>query len=198
MHMIAYIYNNKERGIRFSHLGEAEPIVFSDASNKPDPEDGLCRYGYYLQMSGGPVAYSSKKLVHVGLSAFHNEYMALRYAACVAMWSKQLLQEIGCEFLVKRPIRVYGDNLAANKLTKEHFIGTGNQYIYTPYFYTQELVDDAHITEVLHVPTKINIADLHTKSVARQTIKELVPKANGYEPEWTTDLNLPKRWMKDD
>jgi len=109
------------------------------------------------------------------------------------MWGKQLLNEIGCEFLVTRPIRIYGDNMAANKLTKEHFIGTGNQYIYTPYFYIQELVNNAHITDVMHVPTKINISDLHTKSVARQTVQMLVPKANGYDPTWTHVLTLPKR-----
>ena len=56
-----------------------QPAVFSDASNKPDPFDGLSRYGFSVTMSGGPISFGSKKLPHVGLSAFHNEYMALRY-----------------------------------------------------------------------------------------------------------------------
>ena len=60
----------------------------------------------------------------------------VRYAACHAMWIRQLLSEIGCKHMVREPTRIYGDNQAANKLTKAHFndISTGNQYIkfYTP------------------------------------------------------------------
>ena len=143
-----------------------DPVVFSDASNKPDVNDGLSRYGYMVQMSGGPIAVTSKKLAHVGLSAFHNEYMALRYAACHAMWIRQLLSEnlIGCKHMVREPTRKYGDNQAANKLTKAYFISTGNQYMYTPYFYIQELVKSREI-EVPYVNTKINIADIYTDQV---------------------------------
>lgn len=48
MHMIAYIYQNRHQGIKFSKISENRPVVLSDASNKPDPDDGLCRYGYFL------------------------------------------------------------------------------------------------------------------------------------------------------
>jgi len=183
MHMIKWMYDNRARGIRFSKHSPNIPIVFSDASNKPDPNDGLSRYGYFLQMAGGPVAYGSKKLAHVGLSAFHNEYMALRHAASVTVWAYNILREIGMQHMVAEPIRVYGDNLAANKLTKDHFIGSGNQYIYLPYFWTQELVKNKIIT-VPHVSTKHNIADLHTKSVDPVTVRTLVGKACGLEPDW--------------
>ena len=45
------------------------------------------------------MATVSKKLAHVGLSAFHNEYMALRHAASMAMWMRNILTEINCEFM---------------------------------------------------------------------------------------------------
>ena len=70
--------------------------------------------------------------------------------------------------MVREPTRIYGDNQAANKLTKAQFVSTGNQYIYTPYFYVQELVKSREI-EVPYVNTKINIADIQTKSVTTQT-----------------------------
>ena len=91
--------------------------------------------------------------------------------------------------MVREPTRIYGDNQAANKLTKAHFISTGNQYIYTSYFWIQELVKNGNVC-VPYVNTKVNISDIHTKSVTTQVIKELVTKACGYEHKWLHDLML--------
>lgn len=187
MHMIAYMYHKRHKGIRFSKTEVKEPVVFSDASNKPDQYDGLCRYGYFVQMAGGPVAFGSKKLAHVGLSAFHNEYMALRHAASTTVWIRNLLKEVGCSHMVAAPTKVYGDNLAANKLCRDHFVTTGNQYVYLPYFWTRELVKRGEIV-VPHVSTKDNIADLHTKSVSKEVVHMLRAKACGYEPRWLEEL----------
>ena len=88
MQMIQWMYDNKDRGIIFSSIGNDKPVVFSDASNKPDIYDGLSHYGFCLMFKGGPIASTSKKLAHVGLSSFHNEYMAMRYAASYAVWFK--------------------------------------------------------------------------------------------------------------
>ena len=98
MHMMAYMRFNKEKGIKFHCNGNDEPIIFSDAAFNPDPVDGLSQYGYCAMWMGGPIASVSKKLV--GLSSFHNEYMAIRHAAAEAMWVRQLLTEIGCECIV--------------------------------------------------------------------------------------------------
>ena len=114
--------------------------------------------------------------------------MALRYAASVGVWCSHLLKEIGMAHLVRTPIRVYGDNIAANNLSSQHMISSGNQYIYVPYFWIQELVRDKIITPPMHVPTKNNIADLHTKSVDRQTVANLLPKLKGDDPTWTLVL----------
>lgn len=73
LHMVAGIYKHKNRGIMFTSGVQDNPVIVSDASNKPDQQDGLVRYGYFAMMAGGPVAFASKKLAHVGLSAFHNE-----------------------------------------------------------------------------------------------------------------------------
>ena len=73
--------------------------------------------------------------------------------------------------------------LQANRLTAEDFISTNNQYIYLPYHWTKELVKKK-IIKVPYVCTKMNIADLMTKSVPRETLKALRDKLCGYESEW--------------
>ena len=45
MHVVSYMYQQRERGIKFSSEAPPQPVVFSDASNKPDKADGLSRYG---------------------------------------------------------------------------------------------------------------------------------------------------------
>ena len=79
--MLTYMLQRKTRGIRFSSKASGVLIAFADASNKPDPTDGKCQYGYNIQVQGGPVVAVSKKANHVGQSAAHNEYMALCMAA---------------------------------------------------------------------------------------------------------------------
>ena len=195
MHMIAWMYTQRERGIRFSKDAPVEPTVFTDASNKPDVFDGLCRYGHCTMVAGGPVTWSSKKLAHVGLSAFHNEYMALRHAASQAVWLYNISKEIGCAYMTHKPIKVYGDNLAANRLAKEHFISTGNQYIYLPYFWTKELVEKG-IIEVPYVSTKLNVSDIFTKAVSKQVMDMLLMKTCGYETDWYDQLTLPTAGLK--
>ena len=82
--------------------------------------------------------------------------------------------------MIREPTRIYGDSQAANKSTKAHFISMETQYIYLPYFWIQELVPKGEIV-VPYVNTKLNVANVHTKSVATDVIKNLLNKLCGYE-----------------
>jgi hypothetical protein len=187
MHMVQWMYQQRHRGIKFSEQGNDEPITMSDASNKPDPMDGLCQYGNVLMFKGGPIGGVSKKLAHVGLSAFHNEYMGMRHGASLTMWVRQLLVEMGCGHYVTKPTLLYGDNKAANLLTTKDFISSGNQYVTQYYHYIKELVHEKHI-ETRYVNTKDNLADLYTKPVTIQVSESLIQKLTGYDTTW---VDLP-------
>ena len=84
---------------------------------------------------------------------------------------------------------MYGDNQAANKLTKAHFMSTGNQYIHLLYFWIQELVRNGEIV-IPYVNIKLNVADLHTKSVTTNVMKNLLNKICGYDTRWLQDLMM--------
>ena len=187
MRMIAWMYSQRDRGIKFTSTGNAPAVAFSDASNKPDPNDGLCHYGFVLMFKGGPIASVSKKLAHVGLSAhaMHNEYMALRFAASTVTWYRQLMSEIGCKHYVSAPTLVYGDNSVANTLVKEDYVSTGNQHIYVPYHWVKEL-QNYNIIDVNFIHGKKNLADLFTKPVTKQVIDELLKMMLGYDTSWSS------------
>ena len=94
MHMITYLGQNQLRGIQFNAEGNRLPIVMSDASNKADLATSYYHSGFVIHWYGGPIAYHSKRLAHVGHSSAHNEYMAMTAAIKRTVWLRQLISEL--------------------------------------------------------------------------------------------------------
>lgn len=182
MHMIRWMRGQKHRGLVYSSSGNSVPIAFSDASNKSDPHDGHCQFGYCVQLSGAPIMATSKKLNHVSPSgsASHCEYMALCECNKAVVWLRQLLEELEMHDMIAVPTRVYGDNKQANSLCKEDFVSTGNQYIYLSYHFNKEVVELGFV-DVRFVRTKSNFADVFTKPVSKGVSDQLFMKLLGYE-----------------
>ena len=108
MQLIAYLYQNRMEGIKFSSKGNKTLIGFVDASNKPDMmDDGIAQWGCVFTWMGGPICEISKKLTQVGLSSAHVEYMAMFYAHQQLVWIRQLITEMG----LGRPIAAKGTRL---------------------------------------------------------------------------------------
>ena len=128
--------------------------------------------------------YVSKKLSHVGFSAPHNEYMALSEAGKAVVWLRQLLSELGYNDIVDYPTVLFGDNKVANSFTSEHFVSTGNQYIYMPYHAIKEWTE-LNIIDVQYKASKSNLPDLFTKNVSTGEIKVLLDTLCGYRKEVT-------------
>ena len=181
MHVVTYLSQHNHRGIRFSIEGNRLPIALSDASNKPDPQDELCQAGFAVMWLGGPMATQSKKLKHIGLSSEHNEYMAITSVVKRVIWLRQLIFELGIyPEILAHPTLVLGDNTQANRLCKEHFISTGNQYIYLPYHFNKEATHMGFVA-IKWLRSKLNISDLFTKAVPRQVFEALVGGLTGYD-----------------
>ena len=60
---------------------------------------------------------------------------------------------------------LFSDNKAANSLSSEHFVSTGNQYIYMPYHAIKEWTG-LNILDVQYKQPKGNLSDLFTKNVS--------------------------------
>ena len=110
------------------------------------------------------MVYVSKKLNHVGLNAFHNEYMALCECSKAIVWMRQLLHELDEPDLITKPTLCFGDNNASIQLCLEDFVSTGNQYIYLPYHYCKEVANNGYI-DFKQKRTKFNLADIFTKAM---------------------------------
>ena len=92
---------------------------------------------------------------------------------------RQLLDEIDCSAVIQEPFDVYGDNVQANNLCKNHFVSTGNQHIYMSYHWNRREVREGHAT-VKWVQTKLNISDIMTNPLYGATFQHFLSILSGY------------------
>jgi hypothetical protein len=179
LHLLKYLHQNKERGIRFSEC-DYDPLGFVDASNRDDPFDGLCQYSFAL-FWGGPLIVKSGKLSHVGINSTYNEYMALHHAIKQIVWLRKIMSEIGLGAYVSEPTRVYADNKQANNLCSEDLVTAGNMYFRTGYHYNKEAVRDREVS-VHFCPTLLNVTDMGTKALGPIKSEAFEPQLHGFAP----------------
>ena len=182
LHMLKWMLQQRQVGIKFSSDGNLTPVGFVDASNKPDAADGKCQYGFNLMWMGGPIMEISKKLRHIGLSSEHNEYMAMCFANQAIVWMRQLFMEMGLDEYVKEPTVLFADNIPANTLAKEDIVTSGNQYIFLPYHYNKEVQEEGH-SLVAYIVSGDNLSDLLTKAVGTKEISTLYEGLTGHNLE---------------
>ena len=178
-HMLTYMYQHRQHGILYSSNGNDIPYAMADSSNKTDPTDSKCQYGYCHLLAGAAIIAQSKKLSHIGLSAAHNEYMAAHWCNRHTAWLRDLLVEMCYLSVGATPTNTYADNRAANLLCEEDIITCGNQFMQVPYHYNKEAVSLGIVT-MIYIPTVDNLADLFTKSVSKQVLQRLLPALLGY------------------
>ena len=145
------------------------------------------------------MALYSKRNHHAGLSLEHNEYMALTAITKAVIWLRQFLHEAGFEDEVKEPTILFGENVQANKLSREHFVSTGNMYIYLPYHFVRE-ASRMQLIEVKWVQGAFNMADAFTKALTAQQMKNILAYILGYasaeEYKQRMDATLDQAAMK--
>ena len=178
LHLLAYLATRSTRGIRFSET-DSSIISYVDASNKDDPVDGKCQYGFNI-LWGGPLITKSSKLGHVGLNSTYNEYMALTHCIKHLAWLRKLMIELGLGHACAKPITILADNKQANTLCSEDLVTSGNMYFRTCYHYNKEEVAAGHV-EVKWIPTALNIADTNTKALGPVKLDYFEPSITGYD-----------------
>ena len=114
--------------------------------------------------------WGSRKQKCVTLSTMEAEYIALSDTAVEVRWARNLLGEL--EYQQDGPTQIFGDNVAANILTKRPGITRKAKHIEVKYHHIRECVVEG-VVRVDHVPTEHNIADIFTKALARDRFNYL-------------------------
>ena len=163
MHMLAWMRENKDRGILFSSDNDCTPMATVDASLEVDLHDGRTRAGHDIVMSGGPVVARSAKLQKVAFAIPGAEYMQLRNCSVDVIWLRQLLKEIGLSSWITEPTEIHCDSSGAIDWAKFGKITVGNKHIALAYHEVQQWRRERQFM-CLKVLTKFNKSDMYTKS----------------------------------
>jgi hypothetical protein len=121
--------------------------------------------GYVVMISGGAVAWSSKKQTTVALSTAEAEYIAATHAAKQILWQTQFLQELG----IKQPVtaKMFSDNQATISISKNPEFHARTKHIDINLHFLRDLVEEERIA-LEHVASEANLADIFTKPLPRQ------------------------------
>ena len=169
-HVVAYLYGKKDDGIVITKMDTPQLVAYYDASNKGDPADCDRAQAGYIVMLGGPTDWRSFRLPHVGLSAQHNELMAMAFASQSVCWHRYVLEDMGFGHWVEDASVVLGDNDAATTVAREQRLTIQNRYYSRLCNYAKECCELGK-TCPRRAGTEDNISDGFTKAVTVLIVK---------------------------
>ena len=94
--MLRYLKGTCTYGVAYSGLKGIETLEgYVDSDYAGDITDRKSTYGSVFILSGGPLAWNSKKQQSVSTSTMEAEYVALCQGSKEAVWLRDLLRELG-------------------------------------------------------------------------------------------------------
>ena len=181
MHILRWMYKNKDQGIEYSSQGNQKLTAFYDSSFNPDPKDSKCHYGWVIYLCGGPIAWGSHKHNHVSPAVMHAEYCTVRPLGDCIIWMRKLCTELGFSEFCDEPVPTHGDNDMATGLIRENRHTPANRMILREFHLVQQYCRDGYI-DPLRVNTKRNPSDLLTKAVSEVDWNRTIDELRGLSP----------------
>lgn len=138
--IMRYLKGTLDFGIWYRRGGKGELLGYTDSDYAGDIDDSKSTSGYVFLMSGGAVAWSSRKQPIVTLSSTEAEYVAAATCACQAIWMRRVLKEIGHE--QEDQMVLFCDNTSTIKLSKNAVMHGKSKHIRVRYHFLRDLAKE--------------------------------------------------------
>ena len=143
--------------------------VYSDADWARCIETWRFTYGYSILLGGNLVSESAKKQPTVSRSSCESEYRAMANTTAEIVWITNLLRELHA-LPPDRPTLLC-DNKSALFMTQNPVSNKRAKHIDLDYHFVRELVAYGKLYNKF-VPTKLQVADIFTKSLPRPQFEQ--------------------------
>jgi len=130
-------------GVFYKRGGVSDLIGFTDSDYASDMEDNKSTSGYVFMMSGGAVAWSSRKQPIVTLSTIEAEFVVVAACACQAIWMRRILKEIGHS--QTEGTKLMFDNASTIKLSKNPVLHGRSKHIRVRFHFLRDLTKEGAI-----------------------------------------------------
>ena len=164
--LIKFLLSTKDNGLKFKLIKSIRKWVLkalSDSDFASDKKMRISVFGYVICFCGIPIAWRSKGMKSVVLSATEAEYMALSEVVKEVKVIVQLLQTMN--ITVELLITVHVDNVGAIWLSKNRNTGDRTKHIDIRTAFVKEYQEDGKII-IKFVKSEDNEADIFTKNTS--------------------------------
>ena len=158
--VLRYLKGTVDYGVFYRKGGVSDLNEFTDSNYAKDMENSKSTSGYVFMMSGGAVAWSSRKQPIVTLSTTEAEFVAARACACQAVWMRRILKEIGHSQI--EGTKLMCDNTSTIKLSKSLVPRERSKHIRVRFHFLRDLTKE-RIVNLLFCGTPNQLANLLTK-----------------------------------
>lgn len=168
--IMRYLKGTLEFGIWYGRGGNGDLLGYTDSDYAGDIDDCKSTSGYVFLLSGGAVAWSSRKQPIVTLSSTEAEYVAAATCACQAIWMKRILKEIG--YAQEERMTLFCDNTSTIKLSRNAVMHGKSKHIRVRYHFLRELTKEG-VVELVHCSTEEQLADIMTKPLKMASFQRI-------------------------
>ena len=157
-------------GLVFSGEGKTESFFhgYADANYAGCVDTRRSTGGHVFLHNGVAVSWSSKLQSTVALSSTEAEYIAAAAAVKEAMWSRQLLSELGEK--MEEAVLIYGDNQATLAILENPISTRRTKHIDVAYHYAREKVATG-LVRFEYISTTQMVADIFTKPLRKSVFE---------------------------
>jgi transposase InsO family protein len=152
-------------------LGGDHPLnlfSYADSDYANDPDTSRSISGYCYSLGAGMISWSSKKQRITADSSCYSEYIALHHAGKELIFLRELLEGLDHPSFTSTPLHC--DNDAACLLTGDHSNHGNVKHIRVKYHTIHDIVDEG-LSHIIRISTHDNVADIFTKSLAKDSFE---------------------------
>ncbi|CAL2253624.1 unnamed protein product [Prunus armeniaca] len=182
--VLRYIQGTLDFGLEYKK-GEGTVLIgFCDSDWSGSEDDMRSTSRYAFTFGSGVFSWASVKQQCVALSTAEVEYISASEATAQATWLRFVLEDFGEMQAAATPLNC--DNTSAIATTKNPIFHQKTKHINWRYHYIKEALQQG-VIDLLHYPTKEQVADIFTKALAREQfsyLRELLGVKSVHNLKW--------------
>ena len=134
LHVLHYMFTNKEEGLTFSSNGNLEPVLYYDSGFNQKHLYDKPQYSFVIFWCGAPILWDSKRHPQIPQSVSQAEYQTLTHAWTSVKWVRELFKDLGLGQWVSKPTYCFGDNRNAKDWANDVMMTKGCRHFDRRYF----------------------------------------------------------------
>ncbi|KAJ8899766.1 hypothetical protein K2173_019466 [Erythroxylum novogranatense] len=171
--VLRYIKGTLGFGVFYKRGMTEELIVYTDSDYAGDIDNRRSTSGYAFLLSGGAVAWASKKQPVVTLSTIEAEFITATYCACQCVWMRRILEEFGV--MQSGCTTILCDNSSTIKLSRNPVLHGRSKHIDVRFHFLRDLTKN-EVVKLVHCGTNDQIANILTKPLKLEAFVRLREK----------------------